>query len=243
MAIATTSSYNPDVGDIVEEAFELCGLESRTGNDIRTARRSLSLLTLEWQNKGINLWTIDSQSVADTVIVAGTADYDLDIDTISILDAVIRTDAGSATLQRDYVIEPMSQATYSQIPNKMQTGRPLQYWYQRTGVRDVAASTDRAPVVTLWPIPDLSSKYTFEYWRMRRIADPGDSAANTMEIPDRFLPALIYGLAAKLSFKKAMDRFQFLEGNYEALFAEAAEEDRTKETMRIVPDLDPYRNR
>jgi hypothetical protein len=240
MALSGSTDFNPDVSDLIEEAFELCGLEARTGNDIRSARRSLNYLMLEWQNKGINLWTVDEQTITSATIAAGTATYDIDVDTISILDAVIRTDAGDTSLQSDVVINRISETTYSQIPAKLQTGRPVQFYFDRIGVKDIAASTDRPATVTFWPVPDLSNKYTFVYWRMRRMQDTGTGALNTMEVPERFLPSLVYGLAAKLSFKKAIDRFQFLEGKYNELFKEAAEEDRSKEDFRIVPQLDMY---
>ena len=239
MAIATTTDYNPDVGDIIEEAFELAGIESRTGNDLRTARRSLNMLMLEWQNKGINLWTVDEQTITSATIVAGTATYDIDIDTLSILSAVIRTDAADTSLQADIVISPISSATYSQIPSKLQTGRPTLYYFNRIGIKDVTGS-DRASTVTLWPVPDASSTYTFVYWRMRRIADAGASIANTMEVPERFLPALQYGLAEKIAEKKNLPSMQRLSMKAVALFEEAAEEDRTKETLRIVPGLTAY---
>ncbi len=240
MAISTTTDFNPDVGDLVEEAFELLGQESRTGNDIRTARRSLNYLLLEWANKGINLWTVDEQKITSSTIVAGTATYDIDIDTISILDAVIRIEDGDTDLQSDIVINRISETTYSQIPQKLQTGRPVQFYYNRIGVKDITSSTDRNSTVTLWPVPDTSNKYTFVYWRMRRIQDAGGSAANTMEIPDRFLPAMLYGLASKLAIKKAADRFVLLNSQYLEMFKDAAEEDRSKEDYRIVPNMDSY---
>jgi len=240
MAIATTRRFNPDVGDIIEEAFELCGIESRTGNDIRTARRSLNLLTLEWSNEGINLWTVESVDIPSSTIVAGTAGYAVDIDTIDIIEAVIRTDAGDANLQTDYFIEPISRPTYAQIPNKLQSGRPVQYAYHKAGIRDVTG-VDQTGAVVFWPVPDLSNKYTFVYWRMKRMADAGTDASNTMEVPDRFIPALIYGLAAKIAYKKAQDKFPVLEAKAIQLFATAADADRIKTTSRFVPDMDVYR--
>jgi len=240
MTIATTRSWNPDVGDITEEAFELCGLELKTGNDIRTARRSLNMLTIEWANKGINLWTVESQTISSTTIVAGTASYAADIDTMSILEAVIRTDDGNATLQTDYICEPISRPTYAQIPNKLTPGRPTQYAYGRTGIHDTTVGADQPQTITFWPVPDLNSTYTFVYWRMKRMADAGTSAANTMEIPERFIPALIFGLAQKIAFKKAPDRFQLLYSQYSQLFEEAADEDRIRTTTRMVPDMSFY---
>jgi hypothetical protein len=240
MAIGTTAVFNPEIGDLIEEAFELCGKELRSGNDLRTARRSLNYLTLEWANKGLNLWMVEEVSIAASVITAGTHTYDIPQDTISILDAVIRTDDGDTALQADITMERISWTTYSQFPAKLQTGRPTQYVYNRIAVTDVTAGVDRPSTVTLWPVPDETSKYTFVYWRMRRMADSTGSIASTMEIPERFLPSLVYGLAHRLSIKIAPERSQLLKLEYTELFKEATEEDRIKEDLRIVPDLTGY---
>jgi hypothetical protein len=240
MAIATTATFNPEIGDLIEEAFELCGQEVRSGNDLRTARRSINYLTLEWANEGLNLWTVEEQSIASSTIVAGTHTYDLPQDTISILDAVIRTDDADTSLQSDITIDRISWTTYSQIPSKLQTGRPVQYVHNRISVADVTTGVDRPSTVTFWPTPDTSSKYTFVYWRMRRIADAGASVGNTMEIPERFLPSFVYGLAYRLAVKVAPDRVSLLKSEYRELFKMASEEDRTKEDFRIVPDLTGY---
>jgi len=240
MTISTTSVFNPDIAEIAEEAFENCGLEMRTGNDMRTVRRSLNYLALEWQNKGINLWTIEEQTIASSVIAAGTPTYNIDIDTISILDAVIRTDDADVDLQNDIVINRMSSTTYSQLPGKLTTGRPVQYWFNRIGVRNVTSSTDRNSTVTFWPVPDTSNKYTFVYWRMRRIADFSGSAANTSDVPDRFIPALAAGLSWKIAIKRAPARTEYLKSIYDSVFLEATQEDREKEDFIIHPNLSGY---
>lgn len=239
MTIATTTDFNPDLSEIFEEAFELCGLEIRTGNDLRTARRSLNYLMRMWSNEGINLWTVDEQTITAATIVANTATYDIDIDTIAILDAVIRTDAADTSLQADLVCNRISQTTYSQIPSKLQTGRPVQFYFDRIAIKDVTGS-DRSSTVTFWPVPDESSKYTFVYWRTRKIADTGPTISNTMEIPDRFHPALVYGLAYSIAIKKAPSRVSLLKLEYTELFQKAAEEDRQKEDFLITPDLTAY---
>ena len=240
MVLSTTTNFNPDFGDLVEEAFEMAGLEALTGNDLRTARRSLNYLLLEWHNKGINLWTVDEDMITSSTIVAGTHTYDVDIDTISILDAVIRTDHGNASLQTDLTLSRISGTTYSQIPNKLQTGRPIQYYFSRKGIRD-AGGNDLA-TVTFWPVPDLSNKYTFVYWRIQRMIDAGTYAGETMQVPDRFLPALVAGLAYRIAAKKpqAAGRAAVLKQEYLELFKEAADEDREKTSLFITPDLSGY---
>ena len=236
MTIATTRDHNPDISDICEEAFELCGLELSTGNDLRTARRSLNYLMRMWSNEGINLWTVDEKSIT---MVADTATYDVDIDTIAILDAVIRINNGDTSLQSDIVINRISETTYSQIPAKLQTGRPIQFYYSRIAIKDVTGS-DRSSTITVWPVPDLSSTYDFFYWRTRKIADTGATISNTMEIPDRFHPALVYGLAHQIAIKKAPSKVPLLKAEYVELFTKATEEDRYKEDLRIHPNLDAY---
>ncbi len=242
MAIADTRTFNPDIGDIAEEAFELAGTELRTGNDIRTARRSLNYLMLEWQNMGINLWRMDEVTIS--AIVKGTATYDIDINTISILDAFLRTNTGSTTLQSDLIMTRISQPTYSQITNKLHQARPLQYFFQRIGVQDGSSGgSDVNATVTLWPVPDKSSTYELVYWRMKRISDTGASIGNTMQTPDRFLPAVAAGLAYKIAMKKPAlaGRVGMLKQSYDEILKNAFEEDREKASLLIVPDMSGYR--
>ena len=335
MAIATTATFNPDIGEIVEEAYERAGLEMRSGYDLRTARRSLNFLTLEWQNRGLNLWTVDEQRIsvstvrsngvevnasgvaasgsdtitamtstvgieagcsitgtggangltvgsttANTVVCTGTAastdlevvpyrffkervnteselhqnylvkdvsSYALDSDTVGILDLTLRVnDAGQST-QTDYSLNRISESSYAAIPNKLTTGRPLQYYVERVGILDTALTgnpANRRDKIHLWPVPDsgelvesTQNKYKILYYRVRRIADAGLSAAETMEVPARFLPALVSGLAYHIAMKRpeATERAPLLKQIYEETFQMAAEEDRDKSTLRFVP--------
>lgn len=236
MAISATTDFNTTVGESIEEAFELCGKEVRSGNDLRTARRSINYLTLEWANEGINMWLIESNTLT---LVDGTAVYELDADTMSVLDVVLRTGSGTAA-QQDTTLERVSFTTYSQVANKNLTGTPTQFSMNRQGVRDVTAGVDRAEQMVLWPVPDGAVAREVEYWIMRRINDTGGNIDNTMEIPSRFHPAFVYGLAYRLSMKIAPERTQMLKIEYRELFTKAAEEDRVKEDLRIVPDLTGY---
>lgn len=251
MALSGTYSFNPDIGELAEEAFERAGLEFQTANDMRTVRRSLNYLTLEWQNKGINLWTIDQVTIPSSTIVQGTDTYDIDIDTLAILDAVVRTDSGTSN-QSDITIERISSSTYSRIPNKTTQGRPTQFWFQRVGIRDVDGTVtgdtvtpiNRLSKITLWPVPDESNKYELIYWRTKRIADSNGTADTTMEVPALFLPALVAGLAYQIALKKpqAIQRVPLLKQIYEEVLEQAFEEGRTKEDMYIMPDLSAYTN-
>lgn len=236
MAITNTPAFNLDVAEIVEEAFEQAGSEVRTANDLRTARRSLNLMLLDWSVRGINLWTLDEQSVP---LVAGTAAYNIDINTMSILDAVIRQQSGSSG-QTDFTCPRLSFSTYADYPNKLQQGRPLNYWFDRIGIRNETSSTDRLPRVIMWPVPD-NNTYSFVYWRMRKMSEVGN-AGNHVEVPDRFLPALVAGLAFNIALKKPelSGRAAMLEARYEKLFDTAFTDDRVKEDLRLVPDNTGY---
>jgi hypothetical protein len=139
MATSGSTAFNLDLNNIVEEAFERCGLESRTGYDLKTARRSMNLMAIEWANRGINLWTVEQQSIP---MVTGQPIYPLPVDTIDILDAVIRTQNGSTANQIDINISRIAEPTYMSIPNKLTTGRPIQMYVNRqSGMENAISAT------------------------------------------------------------------------------------------------------
>lgn len=225
MSTSGTATFNMDLSELVEEAFERCGSELRSGYDLKTARRSLNILTAEWANKGINLWTIDQGSIP---LVTGTATYDLPADTIDLLDQVVRT--GTGTTQVDINLSRISSTTFATIPTKNTKGRPVQIWINRQA---------QIPQVTVWPVPDPSTTYTLVYWRLRRIQDAG-TGANTQDIPFRFLPAMIAGLAFHLSLKlPGVDpqRIMGLKAMYDEAFQIASEEDREKSSYHATPRI------
>jgi len=239
MTTSGTSSFNLDLNNIVEEAFERCGLELRTGYDLRTARRSLNLLTVEWANRGVNLWTIEQGEIA---LNMNQIVYDLPVDTIDLLEHITRT--GTGQNQQDLTITRISVSTYATIPNKNATGRPIQVWVDRqSGATYPAggrpAGTDPVtgidyPKIYVYPAPDQSNYYTFVYWRMRRIQDAGNGI-QTQDIPFRFLNCMIAGLAYYLAQKIAPDRVQVLKAQYDEQWKYATEEDRDKAAVRFVP--------
>ena len=226
-----TTDFNLDLNAIVEEAFERCGAELRTGYDLRTARRSLNLLLLDWANRGINLWTIDQGSIP---LVTGVATYDLPVDTVDLLDHVIRT--GTGTTQVDINISRISVSTYATIPNKTATGRPIQVWVNRKSGATNSSSVVQNPQITVWPTPDPSTAYTFYYWRLRRMTDAGNGI-NGQDIPFRMLPALVAGLSYMLAMKlpEASERLPMLKAVYDEAWQLASEEDREKAPVRFVP--------
>jgi hypothetical protein len=138
MTTSSTTAFNLDLNDLIEEAFERCGLELRTGYDFRTARRSLNLMTVEWANRGINLWTVEQGQIT---MNTGQATYALPNDTIDLLDQTIRQNNGT-TNQIDINISRISEPTYMTIPNKLTQGRPIQVWINRqSGQTNTIAST------------------------------------------------------------------------------------------------------
>jgi len=224
MTTSGTTAFDMDFTEIAEEAWERAGREMRSGYDIRTARRSMNLMTIEWQNRGINLWTVDEGTVT---LVKGTSQYDLPADTIDLLEQVIRTNSGNTTTQSDLTISRISVSTYASIPNKLTEGRPIQVYIER--LRD-------NPKINVWPVPDKNDEYIFKYYRMRRIQDAG-SGVETADINFRFFPCLVAGLAYHIAMKEPelMARIPMLKETYEEQFALAAGEDRTKTSARFVP--------
>lgn len=231
MTTTGTSTFNLDLNNIIEEAFERAGAELRSGYDFRTARRSLNLLTIEWANRGINLWTIEQGSIA---MVQGTITYNLPIDTIDLLDHVIRTQTG--VNQTDINISRISVSTYSTIPNKNAQGRPIQVWIDRQSGATEPVSGINYPTINVWPAPDQSSYYTFVYWRLRRIQDAGNGVT-TQDIPFRMLPCLVAGLAYYIAMKlpEGQARLDRLKADYEEQWALASSEDREKASLRLAP--------
>ena len=231
MTTSGTQAFNLDLNQLVEEAFERCGAELRTGYDFRTARRSLNLLTIEWANRGINLWTIEEGSIP---MVQGQIAYNLPVDTIDLLDSVIRTSSGIG--QTDINISRISVSTYATIPNKNAQGRPIQVWIDRQSGATEPGTGVNFPQIYVWPAPDQSNFYTYVYYRLKRIQDAGNGI-NAQDIPFRMLPCLVAGLAYYLSMKipEALPRLEMLKMAYEEQWAMASTEDREKAPLRLAP--------
>jgi hypothetical protein len=304
MSTTGTSTFNLDMNDLIEEAFERCNLESRSGYDFRTARRSVNLLTIEWANRGINLWTIEQGQI---VMNTQQAIYALPVDTIDLLDAVTRTNNGSQSNQIDINLSRISESDYITIPNKNTTGRPIQMWINRQsggtsvtpqttlaaaitaadqttitltnasnlptqgfinignetiayqnivgnqilnawrGQNGTTATThlngadvynNQLPSVNVWPTPNPpGNQYTLVYYRMRRIQDAG-GGVRTQDIPFRFIPCMVAGLAYHLSVKMPgvdPNKIMMLKADYEQQWTLAEQEDREKAPLRVVP--------
>ena len=220
MTTSSSTNFELAVDDYIEEAFERCGLEIRTGYDLKTAKRSLNLMLADWANRGLNQWTIEQRTRA---LTASDGEYSLGTDVIDILSVVVRR---SST---DFNMTRISRSEFLSIPTKTTTGRPTQYFLDR----------QITPNLKIWPVPENSTD-VIHYDALTRIQD-ADTMQNTMEVPFRFYPCLASGLAYYIAIKKAPDRIQLLKTAYEEDFARAMAEDRDRSSFNISPSLQYYR--
>ena len=226
MATSGTKTFELDVADYIEEAFERCGIEVRTGYDQRTARRSLNLLLAEWANRGLNQWTIKEEIIN---VGSSSESYTLAASDIDIISAVVRFTTGVGTQsQQDLTLDRVSREYYLNIPNKLTPGRPVQFFVDRQVI----------PVLYLWPMPNTN--YYVVVNKLVRMDDAA-AGANTLQLPFRFYPCLAAGLAYYLSMKKAPERTQMLRAAYEEEFDRAAGEDRDRAGLRLTPVQNFYR--
>jgi hypothetical protein len=221
MATSGTTTFNLSIDEIIAEAFERCGMQVTNGNQLKSARRSLNLMFLEWASRGLNLWTIEEEVLP---LVTSSPELNLPLDTVDILTAVIR-DYSQGTVT-DISIDRISRAEYLDVPNKTTTARPAQYYVQRT----------KQPKVFLYPAPGSGGPYELRYYRIRRIEDAG-SYTNETDVDFRFLPCLVAGLAYQLSLKYAAERTSGLKQIYEEEFARAASEDRDRASSFFIPQI------
>ena len=220
MALSDSKDFELDVAEYIEEAFERCGLEVRTGYDLRTAKRSLNLMLAEWANRGLNQWTIKQRSSA---LVQGQLSYPLSADIIDVLSVVLRRG------NTDYSLGRVSRDTFITIPNKTTQGRPSQFFLDR----------QNTPNLKIWPVPENSTDVIY-YDGLTRM-DDADTQVNTVDMPFRFYPCLAAGLAYYISMKRAPDRIQLLKAVYEEEFERAMTEDRDRSSFNVVPMYQYFR--
>jgi hypothetical protein len=219
MATSSSVDFEIDVAEYIEEAFERCGIEVRTGYDLRTARRSMNLLFADWANRGLNQWTITQRTQA---LTASDADYTLGSDVIDILSMVVRR---SGT---DFSMTRISRDDYINLPTKTTTGRPSQFFLDR----------QITPNLKIWSAPENSTDVLI-YDALTRIQDV-DASVNTVNVPFRFYPCLTAGLAYYLAMKRAPDRIKILKAVYEEEFERAAAEDRDRASLSLTPSTTYY---
>ena len=224
MSTSGTKTFSLDTAQVIEEAYELAGLELRTGYDARTARRSLNIMFADWANRGINLWTVEQVSLD---LTAGTSSYSLNSFDVDVLEAVIRVfDSNSSTTFSDISLERISRSEYLNIPDKASTSRPSQYFVERK----------ETPVLHLFPTPDAVTTYKFISYRVQRIDDITASAED-QEVPSRFIPCMALGLAYQIALKKNPQKAQLLKMDYEESFKRAADEDRDRASISLTPRI------
>ena len=223
MATSNSTNFEPNVTEFVEEAFERCGVELRTGYDLKTARRSINLMLAEWANRGLNQWTIEQ---ATQTVTEGTTDYSLNANIIDVLDVVVRRTVNQT--QTDISMDRVSRSEYINIPNKTTKARPTQFFLDKLNT----------PVLKIWPAPENSSDILV-FNKIVRM-DDADSAIDTMDMPFRFYPCFVAGLAYYISMKRAPERTLPLKEIYEEEFRRAADQDEDRASLRIVPYSQGY---
>jgi len=225
VATSGTYAFTLDLSDILEEAYERAGLQLRSGYDYRTARRSLDLMFLEWQNRGLNLWTVQEDS---QTLTAGTGRYALSSDQLDIVEAFLRTDDGDTSKQTDLTMSRISISQYSHLTNKLTQGRPVQFWVEKD---------PGAIALNVWPVPDSAVTYKVGYYYIQRVEDTGSPASNNADIPSRFMPCMAAGLAYHISMKRpeSAERVPLLKQAYEEQWNLAADADRDKTSFYVSP--------
>jgi len=223
MATSGTTSFDLQIDDIIEEAYERCGLRTNSGNDLRSARRSLNLLFSEWGNRGIHLWKVQ---LNEQQLTAGVATYTVATNVNDVLEAYISTTnaAGNTSSTNDIALTKIDRSAYSALPNKLATGQPSQYYVDR----------QIDPTISLYVAPDASTYTTLKFYSINRIEDAG-SFTNTADVAYRFLPCMCSGLAFYLSQKRAPDRIQVLKQLYEDELIRALNEDGSRTSVYISP--------
>ena len=216
MTTSGSRDFNLDVAEIIEEAYERCGIDVRTGYEARTARRSLNLMFAEWANRGLNLWTVNQATIS---LVQGTSEYTLSSDVVDSLEVVLRR---SGT---DFEVQRISRGDYVTLPDKTTQGRPSQYYLDR----------QIAPKLNLWAVPENSTDQIIYYY-VRRIED-ADALVNTTDMPFRFYPCMVAGLSYYIAMKRAPDRIQMLKMVYEEEFQRAADEDQGRTPLKLQPSF------
>jgi len=223
MATSGSRDFQPDVAEWIEEAYERCGLEMRTTYDARTARRSLNILFADWANRGLNQWTINNVS---QTLTQGTESYSLNSYVVDVLDVVLRRTVNSVAT--DYQMTQVGRSEYWNIPSKSTQARPTQYFLDK----------QETPKIYVWPAPENSTD-VIKMNQILRIED-ADASANDVQVPFRFYPCLVAGLAYYIAQKRAPDRIQILKGMYEEEFARALAQDEDRGPLRVKPNMRSY---
>jgi len=218
MTSSGTTTFNISIDEIIEEAYERCGVRTNSGHDLRSARRSLNLLFSEWGNRGVNLWKVKSKT---ETLVNGQSTYTTPDDCNDVLEAVVTVTGGN-----QQSLTKISRSEYIAIPNKSQTGTPSQYYVDR----------QITPTISLYLAPNTSQVTNIFYYYLARIEDAGNYD-RTSDLPFRFYPCMVSGLAFYLAQKVAPDRIQPLKLYYEDELKRALDEDGQRTSVYISPNV------
>lgn len=221
MATSGTTSFDLDIDDIIEEAYERCGVRTNSGYNIKSARRSLNILFSEWGNRGVHLWKVE---LKNQLLTAGVATYATPQDCSDVLEAYVSTALTITQTTNDISLDKIDRSAYAALPNKGQQGQPSQYYVNR----------QINPTITLYLAPDCAQYTYLKYYYISRIQDAGDYN-DQANVPYRFLPCMISGLAYYLGQKVAPDRVQGLKLIYEDEIQRALEEDSQRTSSYISP--------
>jgi len=223
MATSGTTTFNIDIGEIIDEGYERCGLSTSSGYDLRSARRSLDLLFAEWGNRGIHLWKV---ALHENALISGQAEYSVSSNVSDVLEAFVSSTAASSdsSSTQDVSLTKIDRSTYAALPNKLATGQPSQYYVER----------EKTPKIYLYQAPDLNTYTTLKYYVIKRIEDAG-AYTNDADVAYRFLPCMCAGLAYYLSMKKAPERIQQNKLVYEDELKRALDEDGQRTSTFITP--------
>lgn len=225
MTSSGTKTFDLSLNEIVDEAYSMCGLTARSGEDYRSARRSIDLLLVDWSNRGINFWTLRQRQ---ETLQEGQATLTLDRETIDVLEAYTRSREGERQ-QTDLPLKRIGVKDWANHPNKLSRGRPVNVWVEK--LKD-------APVLHFWPVPD--KEYEIVWHELAKSDDTGTNPQANADVPWRFLPPLVSGLAVKLAEKRAPDRLAILVPKYERDWDDAVAADRERRPTRFSPNLQPY---
>ena len=218
MATSGTRAFNLDVATAIEEAYELAGLEARTSYDAVTARRSMNIMFADWSNRGVQMWEI---SKVELTLTEGDNDYSINAYDVDILDAYIQRSVND--IVTDYAIDRIDRNEYVGIPNKATKARPTEFWLERL----------KTPVIHLYPTPENSTdKLIYYIWQ--RIQD-SSASVNDVDIPSRFMPPLVSGLAYYLCLKKNVQKLGVIKEQYEQDLMNALKYDEDRSSTRLVP--------
>ena len=223
MATSGTTSFNLTIEEVIDEAFNRCGVRPNSGNDLRKARRNLNVLFSDWGNRGVHLWKVELDEIA---LVAGQAEYTCNSDVSDVLEAFVSTTGGGndTANTQDVSLTKVDRSNYAALPNKLNQGQPSQYYVDR----------QTTPKIYLYQAPDASTYTYVKFYVVKRIEDAG-AYSNNPDAVFRFLPCMIAGLAYYLSFQYAADRVPLLKQTYEDEMIRALDEDGQRTSLYVSP--------